>query len=72
MSLPANEKLRKRVRRHRAEATGAPGDEVDAALDAADGEAKVAIIALLAGVDARAARVRLDATGGNLREALVP
>ncbi len=28
-------------------------------------------MALLAGVDPAAARVRLDATGGNLREALV-
>src|SRR4051794_18112972 len=69
--VPANEKLRKRVRSIVREATGAPGDEVDAALDAAGGETKVAIMALLAGVDPAAARVRLDATGGNLREALV-
>src|SRR3954453_460211 len=69
--VPANEKLRKRVRSIVREATGAPGDEVDAALDAAGGDTKVAIMALLAGVDPAAARVRLDATGGNLREALV-
>ena len=72
VGLPANEKLRKRVRSivvrgHRRFS----GDEVDAALDAAGGETKVAIMALLAGVDPAVARVRLDATGGNLREALV-
>ena len=69
---PANEKLRERVRSIVREATGAPGDEVEAALAASGGDTKVAIMALLAGVDAAAARVRLDATGGNLREALVP
>jgi N-acetylmuramic acid 6-phosphate etherase len=69
--VAANEKLRERVRNIVREATGAPGDEVEAALTASGGDTKVAIMALLAGVDPAAARVRLDATGGNLREALV-
>jgi N-acetylmuramic acid 6-phosphate etherase len=70
--VPANDKLRERVRSIVREATGAPGDEVEAALAASGGDTKVAIMALLAGVDPAAARLRLDATGGNLREALVP
>jgi N-acetylmuramic acid 6-phosphate etherase len=69
--VPANDKLRERVRGIVREATGAPADAVDAALAASGGDTKVAIMALLAGVDPDAARVRLDATGGNLREALV-
>jgi N-acetylmuramic acid 6-phosphate etherase len=70
--VPANEKLRGRVRDIVRDATGAPEEEVNAALAAAGGEAKVAIMALLTGVDATAARTRLEATGGNLSEALVP
>jgi N-acetylmuramic acid 6-phosphate etherase len=65
-----NDKLRARARRIVHLATGAPDDEVDAALAAADGSAKVAIVSLLAGVGARAARTRLDAAGGNIRLAL--
>ena len=68
---PANEKLRARVRRIVAEATGASDEEVARALAAADGEAKVAIVSLLADVDAEAARARLAASGGNVRLALV-
>jgi N-acetylmuramic acid 6-phosphate etherase len=66
----ANEKLRARVHRIVRTATGASTDEVDAALDAADGDAKVAIVALLAGVDAPAARARLEQADGNVRLAL--
>jgi N-acetylmuramic acid 6-phosphate etherase len=66
----ANEKLRARVRRIVRTATGASTDEVDAALDAADGDAKVAIVALLAGVEADAARKRLEQADGNVRLAL--
>jgi N-acetylmuramic acid 6-phosphate etherase len=66
----ANEKLRARVHRIVRTATGASSDEVDAALDAADGDAKVAIVALLAGVDAPAARARLEQADGNVRLAL--
>jgi N-acetylmuramic acid 6-phosphate etherase len=66
----ANEKLRARVHRIVRTATGAAPDEVDAALEAADGDAKVAIVALLAGVDAAAARARLEQADGNVRLAL--
>jgi N-acetylmuramic acid 6-phosphate etherase len=66
----ANEKLRARVRRIVRTATGASAEEVDAALDAADGDAKVAIVVLLAGVDAPTARRRLEQADGNVRLAL--
>ncbi len=65
-----NDKLRARVRRIVELATGAPPDEVDAALEAAGGEAKVAIVSLLAEVDAETARSRLDAADGRIRAAL--
>lgn len=68
--VATNEKLRARVRRIVALASGAPPDQADAALDAADGDAKVAIVSLLAGVDAATARSRLDAAGGIVRKAL--
>jgi N-acetylmuramic acid 6-phosphate etherase len=51
-------------------ATGASDDEVDSALAAADGSAKVAIVSLLAGVGADSAIERLERSGGNVREAL--
>ena len=71
VDVPAsNEKLRARVRRIVETATGAPAGEVDAALAAADGNAKAAIVSLLAGIDAAEAAARLEATGGNVREAL--
>ena len=66
----SNEKLRARVRRIVETATGAPAHEVDAALAAADGNAKVAIVSLLAGIDAAEAAVRLESSGGNVRDAL--
>jgi N-acetylmuramic acid 6-phosphate etherase len=65
-----NEKLRARSRRAVLLATGASEEEVDRALDEADGSAKVAIVSLLAGVDARRARDRLERAGGRVREAL--
>jgi N-acetylmuramic acid 6-phosphate etherase len=68
--VAANAKLRERVRRIVGEATGASPEDVDSALAAADGDTKVAIVSLLAGIDAGAARDRLDATAGNVREAL--
>jgi N-acetylmuramic acid 6-phosphate etherase len=67
---PANEKLRARARTAVAIATAVPEDEVDAAMAAADGDAKVAIVSLLAGVHAEAARARLEAAGGAVRQAL--
>lgn len=65
-----NEKLRERARRIVETATGATPGEAEEALSAAGGSAKVAILALLAGIDAEAARARLDAAGGHLRRAL--
>jgi N-acetylmuramic acid 6-phosphate etherase len=65
-----NEKLRARVRRIVRTATGASPEQVDEALAAADGEAKVAIVSLLAGIDAARARARLDEAGQSIRVAL--
>ena len=70
--VATNEKLRARVRRIVALATGATPQEVDAALDAAGGDAKVAIVMLLAATDAATARTRLEDAGGVVRKALAP
>ena len=70
--VATNEKLRARVRRIVALATGATPQEVDAALDAAGGDAKVAIVMLLAATDAATARTRLEDAGGIVRKALTP
>jgi N-acetylmuramic acid 6-phosphate etherase len=67
---PSNEKLRARARRAVAIATAAPEDEVAAAIEAANGDTKVAIVVLLAGVDAQTARSRLTAARGVIREAV--
>ena len=64
-----NEKLRERARRHVVLATGEPEERVDEALAAAAGDARVALVSLLAGVDADAARERLEASGGSVRKA---
>jgi N-acetylmuramic acid 6-phosphate etherase len=66
----SNEKLRARARRAVALATGSSEEEVDAALAAADGEVKVAIVSLAAGVDPQTARSRLAEAGGAVRQAL--
>ena len=67
---PLNEKLAARARRIVCVATGVSDDEAGQALAAADGSAKVAIVALLAGVDAPTARARLERSGGHIRAAL--
>jgi len=67
-----NDKLRARVRRIVRTATGAPAEAVDESLAAADGNAKVAIVSLLAGVDADEARARLVDAGQSIRLALGP
>jgi N-acetylmuramic acid 6-phosphate etherase len=67
---PDNAKLRERARRNLVIATGAGEDEVDAALAAAEGDARVALVSLLAGIDPTAARERLKDAGGSVREAL--
>ena len=65
-----NEKLRERVRRIVRQATGASEDEADRALEAGQGSAKVAIVSLLAGIDAEAARARLAEADGSIRSAV--
>jgi N-acetylmuramic acid 6-phosphate etherase len=70
--VPANDKLRSRVRRIVGEAAGAAPETVDAALAESGGDAKVAIVSILMGIDADEARTRLAAASGNLRHALVP
>ena len=65
-----NEKLRARARRVVSLATGAGDDAVDAALLAAGGDAKVAIVSLLGDVDAETARAQLEQAGGNVRRAV--
>ena len=65
-----NDKLRARVRRIVRLATGAPSDRADAALEAAEGNAKVAIVSLLAEVDADTARARLREAKDNVRLAV--
>ena len=68
--VAANEKLVERVRRIVAAATGATRDEIDDALTAANGDARVAIVCLVAGVDAATARARLEESGRSIGEAL--
>ena len=67
--VPANEKLRERARRNVVIATGASEESVDEALNAAAGDARVALVSLLAGVDAQDARSRLEASEGSVRKA---
>jgi N-acetylmuramic acid 6-phosphate etherase len=66
----SNEKLAARARRIVRTATGVSDEEAEEALAAAEGSAKVAVVALLADVDADAARARLDRAGGHIRAAL--
>jgi N-acetylmuramic acid 6-phosphate etherase len=68
--IGANEKLRDRVRRIVGDATGASVDDVDTALAAADGDTRVAIVSLLADVDADTARARLEESGRSIGRAL--
>jgi N-acetylmuramic acid 6-phosphate etherase len=68
----SNEKLAARARRIVRTATGVSDDEAEEALAAADGSAKVAVVALLGNVDADAARARLERSGGHIRAALEP
>jgi N-acetylmuramic acid 6-phosphate etherase len=66
---PANAKLRERARRNVVLASGASEEQVDEALSAAAGDARVALVSLLAGVDADAARSRLEESDGSVRKA---
>jgi N-acetylmuramic acid 6-phosphate etherase len=67
---PDNAKLRERSRRNVVLASGVPEEQVDEALAAAEGDARVALVSILAGVDTEAARARLDAAGGSVRKAV--
>jgi N-acetylmuramic acid 6-phosphate etherase len=66
----ANDKLAGRVRRIVATASGASRQQVDDALKAAEGDARVAIVSLLAGIDAATARHRLDRSDRSIAAAL--
>ena len=66
----SNEKLAARARRVVRLATGVSEDEADRALAEADGSAKVAVVALLGGIDAATARERLEQSAGHVRAAL--
>lgn len=68
--VAANEKLAERMRRVVSTATGASAADVDDALSAAEGDARVAIVALRAGIDADAARAQLEAADRNIAAAL--
>jgi N-acetylmuramic acid 6-phosphate etherase len=67
---PDNAKLRARARRNVVVASGRSEADVDAALTAAEGDARVALVTLLAGVDSTTARERLERARGSVREAL--
>lgn len=68
----SNEKLEARARRIVREAAGVSDDEAREALEAADGSAKVAVVALIAELDPDAARSRLEQAGGSIQAALQP
>ena len=68
--VASNAKLRARARRAVALACDASEPEADAALAASGGDAKVAIVSLLLGLDADAARERLERVGGGVRAAV--
>jgi len=66
----SNAKLAARARRVVRLATGVSDDEAERALAEADGSAKVAVVALLAGLDTEAARERLEHAAGHVTAAL--
>lgn len=66
----SNDKLQARSRRIVALATGAPDEQIETVLAAADGEVKTAILMILADIDAKAAAQRLTDSAGHLRAAL--
>ena len=68
--LPTNAKLVDRARRIVSAATGAHADTAAAAIEAADGHAKVAVVMLLAGCDHPSAIRRLEHAHGDVRTAI--
>lgn len=67
---PLNAKLRRRAVKIVAEATGLSLEEAQTALEAAEGNTKVAIVMTLARVDRAEAQQRLDDSRGHVREAI--
>lgn len=65
-----NAKLEDRSLRIVAEATGADADRAAGVLEAAEGQVKTAVVALLAGIEAAQAREHLEAAGGRVRDAV--
>ena len=68
--VPENAKLRERARRNVALASGWPEDDVEAAIAASGGDARVALVTLLSGVEPDVARERLAHANGSVRRAL--
>ena len=68
--VATNNKLRGRMLRILAEATGADADACEAALAEADGELKPALVHLLTGTPIPAARAALEAAHGRVATAL--
>jgi len=68
--MPTNDKLRSRAVHIVMEATGADARAAEDALRQTGGHCKTAIVMLLAGCGKEEASLRLQAAGGNVREAL--
>jgi dGTPase len=68
--LATNDKLRRRTERIVAQLTGVAEPEVRTALGEADGRAKIAVVMLLAGLDAKAAEAALADADGHVEAAL--
>jgi N-acetylmuramic acid 6-phosphate etherase len=67
---PVNAKLRGRQVRLLSQASGAAEDESAAALTAADGDVRVALVGLLSGADIATARLALERADGIVRDAI--
>jgi len=65
-----NEKLRLRARRILREAAGVTDEQAAAALDAAGGHTRTALVSLLADADAATSRAALGRAQGRVREAV--
>jgi N-acetylmuramic acid 6-phosphate etherase len=69
-AVATNSKLRGRIAAALVAATGEDQDTCAVAVEEADGDGRVALLTLLSGASAPAARRALDNTGGHVREAL--
>jgi len=68
--MPVNDKLRARQLRLLTQATGAPAEQCATALAQAQGDLRVALVALLSGADPDTAQAAVAAAGGVVRDAL--